>query len=123
MGCTTFFVLQFWVPQVDNDYWQEQVTVDGGASWTNLHSWWGNQCDYGYGPCSHFGGGDDITPLLPGTMMAHRWVMNTTDNGITPDPLCAYTSSGITIDDTWFDLSWDTPVEETSWGKIKSFYR
>ena len=34
-----------------------------------------------------------------------------------------YCSAGITIDDTWIEVSYNTPVEESSWGSIKSLYR
>ncbi len=98
--CTTYFIMQFFTPTVDNDYWTEEVTVDGGATWTQLHAWWGDQCDYGNGPCDHFGGiQDDISALLPGSLAAYRWTYYTTDNGAGPD---ACNSAGITIDDTMF---------------------
>lgn len=120
--CTTYFVLQFYVPTVYGDYWTEEVTTDGGASWTLLHSWWGDQCDMGYYPCDHFLGGDDITALLPGTgVVAHRWTYyNTTGTGAGPD-ICG--CAGITIDDAAFYGAEAVAVEETSWGKVKALYR
>jgi len=120
LTCTTDFVIQFFVETNDDDYWIEEVTVDNGATWTQLHAWWGDQCDSGYGPCDHFGGGDDITDLLPGTRLAHRWVMHTTDNGSGPD-LCD--CAGITIDDVEFYGVHEDPVEESTWGYIKAMYR
>ncbi len=118
--CTTYFVIQFFVETIDDDYWTEEVTVDNGATWTQLHAWWGDQCDSGYGPCDHFLGGDDITTLLPGTRLAHRWTMYTTDNGCGPD-VCQ--CAGLTLDDVEFFGVHDDPVEETSWGHIKAIYR
>jgi hypothetical protein len=120
LTCTTDFVIQFFVPTDDNDYWTEEVTIDNGASWTQLHAWWGDQCDSGYSPCDHFAGGDDITNLLPGTRLAHRWTMYTTDNGI-PSDVCF--CAGITIDDVEFFGVHVDPVEQTSWGYIKAIYR
>jgi hypothetical protein len=120
ISCTTDFVIQFFVATVDNDYWTEEVTVDNGASWTQLHAWWGDQCDAGYSPCDHFAGGDDITNLLPGTRLAHRWTMYTTDNGI-PTNVC--NCAGITIDDVEFFGVHIDPVEPTTWGHIKAIYR
>jgi hypothetical protein len=120
LTCTTEFVIQFFVPTVDNDYWIEEVTVDNGASWTQLHAWWGDQCDSGYAPCDHFAGGDPITDLLPGTRLAHRWTMYSTDNGI-PSDVCF--CAGITIDDVEFYGVHEDPVEETTWGHIKAIYR
>jgi hypothetical protein len=98
VGCTTYFIIQFFTPTVDNDYWTETVYVSGVG--TQLHAWWGDQCDAGYGPCDHFVGGDDITPLLYYQEAAYlEWVYHTTDNGAGPDVCdCA----GITLDDIGF---------------------
>jgi hypothetical protein len=118
--CTTDFVIQFFVETVDNDYWIEEVSLDNAASWTQLHAWWGDQCDSGYSPCDHFAGGDDISSLLPGTRLLHRWTMYTTDNGCGPD-VCG--CAGITLDDVSFYGVDVEPVESTSWGHIKAIYR
>ena len=120
LTCTTYFVIQFFVEQVDNDYWVEEVTVDNGATWTALHAWWGDQCDAGYDPCDHFLGGDDVTGLLPGTRIMHRWTMYTTDNGCGPD-VCS--NAGFTIDDVEFYGVDQSPVESSTWGHIKAMYR
>jgi hypothetical protein len=118
--CTTDFVIQFFVETIDNDYWIEEVSLDNAATWTQLHAWWGDQCDSGYSPCDHFAGGDDISSLLPGTRLLHRWTMFTTDNGCGPD-VCG--CAGITIDDVSFYGVDIEPVESTSWGQIKAIYR
>jgi hypothetical protein len=118
--CTTYFVIQFFTPTVDNDYWSETVIVDGVA--TQLHAWWGDQCDSGYTEADHFGGlGDDVTALLPANLIAHEWVYYTTDNGAGPD-VCNH--AGITLDDIAFVGNEEpTAVEESSWGRVKSMYR
>jgi hypothetical protein len=99
--CTTYFVIQFFTPAVDNDYWTETIWLDGVP--TQLHAWWGDQCDAGYGPCAHFLGGDSITSLLPATSGFHEWAYHTNDNGAGPD-VCG--CAGITLDDIGF-YGWD----------------
>jgi hypothetical protein len=120
--CTTYFIIQFFTPTVDNDYWTETMYVDGVG--TQLHAWWGDQCDSGYDEYAHFGGvADDVTALLPGLEGYHEWVYYTTDNGAGPD-VCNH--AGITLDDIGFfgvGCPCQNPVEETSWGKVKSLYR
>lgn len=120
--CTTYFIMQFFTPQVDDDYWVEEVTTDGGVTWTHLGAWWGDQCDLGYSPCDHFYRSNDITALLPGTGVgAYRWTYHTTSNGVGPD-ICG--CAGITIDDGGFYGEREvTPVEKTTWGSVKSLYR
>jgi hypothetical protein len=115
--CTTWFIIQFFTPTVDNDYWTETVFVDGAG--TQLHAWWGDQCDAGYTPCSHFLGGDDITSLLPGSAMYHQWVYYTTDNGAGPD-IC--NNAGITIDDMGY-YGTTGASRGTDWKRVKSMYR
>jgi hypothetical protein len=119
LTCTTYFVIQFFTPTVDNDYWTETVVMDGVP--TQLHGWWGDQCDAGYTPCDHFLGGDDVTALLPANVSYHEWVYNTTDNGAGPD-VCG--CAGISIDDIgYYGLEQENPVEDTSWGRVKSIFR
>ena len=106
-ACTLWTVFQFWIPGPSADGWTEQVTTDGGATWNTSGAWYGNQCDYGYGPCDHFLFYIDLTPWLPATGdVAVRWILQSDDDGISPDPLCSYESVGITIDDTWFQVNY-----------------
>jgi hypothetical protein len=119
--CTTWWIQQFFTPQVDNDYWTETIYVDGVG--TQLHAWWGDQCDSGYDETAHFLGGDDVSAYLPGDFAYHEWVYYTTDNGAGPD-ICNH--AGLTIDDVGFfgiGCPCPTAVEETSWGRVKSMYR
>jgi len=119
--CGTNFILQLFTPTVDNDYWTEEITTDGGASWTVLHVLWGDQCDVGYGPCEHFQGGDNLTPFLPAATIALRWVYYSTDNGAGPD-VCS--NAGIVLDDIGI-YEWGTSHkgDATSWGRVRSLYR
>ncbi len=124
-SCSLFVVQQFWVPAASGAGWTEEVTTDGGTTWNLTGAWYGDQCTgSGWGPCDHGLFAIDLTPYLPGTgQVAVRWTMQTPATGLTADDACAYDSAGITIDDTWFQVTWDTPVDQTSWGKIKSLYR
>ncbi len=118
--CTTYFVIQFFTPDPAEGYWTEEVGIDG--TWTQLHAWYGDQCASGHGPCDHFGGiQDDITALLPGSLAAHRWTYHSGDNGVVANT-CA--CAGITLDDIgFFGDEEPNPVEDRSWGSIKSMYR
>ena len=118
--CTTYFVIQFFTPTVDNDYWTETIVIDGVP--TQLHAWWGDQCDSGYTSADHFGGvADDVSTLLPGALAYHEWHYHTTDNGAGPD-IC--NRAGITLDDIGFyGQPAATPVRETTWGRVKGMWR
>jgi hypothetical protein len=118
--CTTYFVVQFFTPTVDNDYWTETMYMDGVG--TQLHAWWGDQCDSGYTSADHFGGiADDVTSLLPATLGYHEWEYHTTDNGAGPD-VCNH--AGITLDDIGFyGQPQASPVEQSSWGRVKALWR
>lgn len=124
-SCTLWTVMQFWVPGASGAGWTEEVTTDGGTSWFLTGAWYGDQCTgSGWGPCDHGLFAIDLTPYLPGTnLVAVRWTMQTPSAGLSADAGCTYDSAGLTLDDTWLQVDWDTPVEQTSWGKIKSFYR
>jgi hypothetical protein len=116
--CTLFFALHAEVPTVDNDYWTESITTDGGTTWYGLGAWWGDfeQCDgWGLNGLS----GIDLTSFLPGTFFQFKLTFNTTDNGCGPG---AAGGAGIMLDDTWLEET-EIPVERSSWGLIKSFYR
>lgn len=126
-GCTLYTIFQLFMDASFGGGWTEQTSVDGGATWFTTGAWHGSQCDYGYGPCDHFLFGFPLMgPGMPqGTQIAGRWIMNTDALGQGPDPDCTFLSAGITIDDTWIELTEcpPNPVEESSWGKIKSMYR
>ena len=117
--CTLRSLIHAEVPTVDNDYWTEHVSVDGGATWTGVAAYWGDfgQCD-GWGTsgiaCT------DISPFLPGTAFHFMVTFYTTDNGCGPGVAGA---AGIMLDDTWLEDWTGSAVEETSWGSIKAMYR
>ncbi|MBD3367925.1 MAG: hypothetical protein GF405_07120 [Candidatus Eisenbacteria bacterium] len=117
--CTLRFLLHAEVPTVDNDYWTEEVTVDGGSTWVMTGAWWGDfgQCD-GWGTSGI--SGTDLSPLLPGTTFQFRLSFYTTDNGCGPG---AAGGAGIMLDDTWLEDWTGSPVEETTWGAVKSMFR
>ncbi len=117
-ACTLFFALHAEVPTVDNDYYTEWVSVDGGTTWHQTGAYWGDfgQCD---GWASHGFAGVDLTLLLPGTFFQFKLTFNTTDNGCGPGTAGG---AGIMLDDTWLEET-EIAVERTSWGAIKSFYR
>jgi hypothetical protein len=117
--CTLRFLLHAEVPTVDNDYWTEHVSVDGGGTWVQTGAWWGDfgQCD-GWGTSGI--GGTDISLLLPGTMFQFKLTFYSTDNGCGPG---AAGGAGIMLDDTWLEDWTGSAVEETSWGSIKAMYR
>jgi hypothetical protein len=138
--CTVRHVVQRFTPNVgrarasacaDLDGCIESVTVDGGLTWTMLRCWpyaglggeWSDQCDAGSLPCDHSLVSDDITWLLPGTLLAYRWVYYSSYNGAGPNS-CG--NAGLTIDDVGFygaGCPCESAVEETSWGRVKSLFR
>jgi hypothetical protein len=117
--CTLRMLVHAEVPTVDNDYWTEAVSVDGGANWTTMYAYWGDfgQCD-GWGTAGI--SGIDISSLLPGTSFQFKMTFYTTDNGCGPG---AAGGAGVMLDDTWLEDWTGSPVEETSWGSIKAMYR
>jgi len=117
--CTLRMLLHAEVPTVDNDYWTEEVTVDGGGTWVMTGAWWGD-----FGSCDGWGtsgiAGVDISPLLPGTAFQFKLTFYSTDNGCGPG---AAGGAGIMLDDTWLEDWTGSAVEEQSWGSIKAMYR
>jgi hypothetical protein len=117
--CTLRFLLHAEVPTVDNDYWSELVSTDGGSTWYAYGNWWGDfgQCD---GWSTSGIGGIDLSPYLPGTTLQLMWVFHSTDNGCGPG---AGGGAGIMLDDTWVEDWTETSVEQTTWGRVKSLFR
>ena len=117
--CTLRMLLHAEVPTVDNDYWTEEVTVDGGANWIMTGAWWGDfaQCD-GWGTSGI--AGVNISSLLPGTAFQFKLTFYSTDNGCGPG---AAGGAGVMLDDTWLEDWTGSAVEEQSWGSIKAMYR
>lgn len=117
--CTVRFLLHAEVPTVDNDYWTEEISVDGGSSWYLTGAWWGDfaQCD-GWGTSGI--AGIDISGFLPGSMFQFKLSFHTTDNGCGPG---AAGGAGIMLDDFWVEDWTGSAVEATTWGKLKALYR
>ena len=118
--CTLRFLLHAEVPTVDNDYWVESVTTDGGATWYELGSWWGD-----FAECSGWGthgiAGEDFSAYLPGSIFKFMLTFHTTSpDGCGPG---SAGGAGIMLDDTWVEDWTESPVEPTSWGKVKALFR
>lgn len=124
--CTMQCFIQMKMPHGgDGDYWCEQISADGGATWIDVDCWGGgDQCYYGYTTCSAFygygGAGLSLTGLLPAPSFAYRIFMSTNSTGCGPS-VCGHT--GFLLDDVWFFGTDVTSVEEASWGKIKAIYK
>ncbi len=118
--CTLRHLVHAEVPTVDNDYWAEDVSLDGGVTWHATNAWLGDfaGCD-GWGSAGF--AGDDLTPFFgDGTDFQFQITFYTTDNGCGPG---AAGGAGINLDDTWLEGEAGVPVEESSWGKVKAMYR
>jgi len=121
--CTMFFVQQFFMSADYGGGWKEYGSNDGGATWIMTGNWYGDQCAYGYTTCDHFLGVIPIswTGNFGTQQVRGLWRLTTDPAGNGSSPYC--NRSGITIDDTWVETYPAVPVEESSWGKIKSMYR
>lgn len=117
--CTLRMLLHAEVPTTDDDYWVEEITVDGGSNWIVTGAWWGDfgQCD-GWGTSGI--SGVDISEYLPGTTFQFKLTFSTTDNGCGPG---AAGGAGIMLDDIWLEDWTNSPIEATTWSSIKSMYR
>ena len=117
--CTLRFMLHAQVPMVDDDYWTEEITTDGGTHWYVAGAYWGD-----FGVCGrwseHGVSGIDISAYLPGPTFRMRFTMHTTGNGCGPG---LAGGAGIFLDDIWLEDWSESPVEATSWGRLKSLYR
>jgi hypothetical protein len=117
--CTLRMLLHAEVPTVDNDYWMEEITTDGGSTWHATGTWWGDfgQCD-GWGTSGV--NGVNISDYLPGSSFKFRLTFFTTDNGCGPS---VAGGAGIMLDDIWLEDWTGSPVERTTWGQVKAMYR
>ncbi len=128
--CTLYFIQQMFMSGAYGGSWQEVACADGAEGVTGW--WYGHQCQFSsgpYGPCDHFLGvipivGDGVFPSA--SSVAGKWIMLTDSAGNGCDvgacPL-GYCSAGMTVDDTWVEVTEPVAVEDSSWGKIKSMYR
>jgi hypothetical protein len=118
--CTLRMLIHAEVPTVDNDYWNNSVSLDGGTTFHSVGSWWGDfaGCD-GWGTAGI--AGDDCSAfLVDGNQFVYKLTFYTTDNGCGPG---AAGGAGINLDDMWVEGAAGVPVEESSWGKVKAMYR
>jgi hypothetical protein len=119
-GCTMSWRFH-WGLGADNSYWSEELYVDG--TWYNMGGWGGDICD-NYGPtyaCAGSTGGVIIDALLPASQVSYRWTVFTDEAGCGPD---ACNTAGLFVDEyrVWGSTE-PSPVESTTWGKVKSLYR
>ncbi len=97
--CTLRYAIHAEVPTVDNDFWVNSISTDGGVTWYDLSAYWGD-----FEQCSGFGtaglNGDDISEFMPTNAFRYRLTFHTTDNGCGPG---AAGGAGINLDDTWLE--------------------
>ncbi len=117
--CTLRFLVHAEVPTVDDDFWTEEISTDGGNTWYTTGVWWGD-----FGQCNawatHGISGVDLTPYLPGTELRFRLTMYTTSNGCGPG---SNGGAGVMLDDTWVEDWTGSAVAQTSWSAIKAMFR
>ena len=120
LSCTVHFAAHFAIPTVDNDYCAFYGSA--GYGYYGIAAYWGD-----FEACDGWGGGAyntgfDITQFdaPPYGVGGFLWIMYTTDNGCGP---AGGGDAGIMIDDVWFEGAPIVPVEDSSWGSIKSMYR
>ncbi len=117
---TLRFILHAEVPMVDDDHWTEEVTMDGGDTWYHSGTYWGD-----YGSCAGWSFraifiGIDLVPYhAPDNRFAFRLTMHTTDNGCGPG---AGGGAGLVLDDVYLE-GYVSPVEQSSWGRLKAMFR
>jgi hypothetical protein len=120
VATTLRFILHAEVPTVDDDYWTEEVTMNGGGSWYHSGTYWGD-----YGSCAGWSlrailFGINLVPFVTdNNVFAFRLTMHTTDNGCGPG---AGGGAGLVLDDVYLE-GYVTPVEMNTWGSIKAMYR
>ena len=121
LSCTVHFAQHFAIPTVDNDYIAYYSTTNG-TDYYGIASYWGD-----FGSCDGWGStaydiGFDIGQFGPPpyTWGGFLWIMYTTDNGCGP---AGGGDAGAMVDDVWFEGNHEDPVEQSSWGEIKAFYR
>jgi hypothetical protein len=128
--CTLSYRRQIACQKDDNDFWTEELYVDG--VWYDCGGWWGDICDangaqYICYPSPIQGRKIWIlNSLLPATQVAFRWTFYTTDDGTGPD---ACNHAGYYLDDfkvygtDWPCRTWPCRAEKGSWGRVKSMFR
>jgi len=116
-ACTLFYAMHMEVPVQMGDGINEYISTDG-TTWYQTGAWWGDfeQCD---GWATSGLDGIDITSYLPADNVWYRFRFSSDDDGCGPG---VAGGAGIMIDDVWIAAT-ETPVERSSWGSIKAFYR
>jgi hypothetical protein len=109
------------VPAVTSDNVVHKVTVDGGTVWYHLGAWVGD-----FGGCDGWSSNgvngeilEDIVPPPWGDFI-YKIQMNTDDGGCGPGTAGG---AGVNLDGFGVFVTEGSPVEESSWGSIKSLFR
>jgi hypothetical protein len=120
VATTLRFILHAEVPTVDDDYWTEEVTMDGGDSWYLNGTFWGDfeQCD-GWSLRAIIQGVNLLPLNNEENQFAFRLTMHTTDNGCGPG---VAGGAGVMLDDLYVE-GYASPVETSSWARLKAMYR
>ena len=122
-SCTLWHAQNWLMDASQGGSWQELGTADGGATWYITGWWHGNAC-VNYTSCAYFGY-YPIPLTWPGHydtgQVAAAWRVLTDADGVSP-VVCG--TAGLNMDEFFIEVSEPpSPVEESSWGKIKSMYR
>jgi hypothetical protein len=123
MSCTAHFYMHFACPTLEDDFINYAVTTNG-VDYYDIGGWWGDfgSCD-GWGSTGvniGFDVGQFTTP--PFFSAGFMFTMVSSDDGCGPG---LGGDAGFMIDDFWFEgvPHIPVPVEETSWGSVKSMFR
>jgi len=120
VATTLRFILHTEIPTVDDDYWTEEITMDGAETWYQAGTYWGD-----YESCAGWSlraiiEGINLVPYVTdNNVFAFRVTMHTDDNGCGPG---AGGGAGLVLDDVYVE-GYVTPVEPTTWGRVKAMYR
>jgi hypothetical protein len=120
LATTLRFIIHTEIPTVDDDYWVEEVTMDGGETWHQNGTFWGDyeQCD-GWSLRAIVEGINLVPYVSDHNVFAFRITMHTTDNGCGPG---VAGGAGVMLDDLYLE-GYASPVEMSTWGRLKAMYR
>ncbi len=99
--CTVRYVAHTEIPTFDDDYWRNEVSLDGGVTWHWLGSLWGDfdACD-GWCQAGRDAGFDVTEYLSEGTDLVLKVTLFTTENGCGPG---SAGGAGLNLDRIWVE--------------------
>jgi len=120
MATTLRFIIHAEVPLYEDDYWTEEVTMDGGETWYSNGAFWGDyeQCQ-GWSLRAIIEGINLVPYVTEDNVFAFRITMHTNEDGCGPG---AAGGAGVFLDDLYVE-GYVTPVEMSSWARVKAMYR